>query len=178
MSASILVSALVGLLPVLCFLAALLYLDSYKLVKLRAVIAVVACGIAVAGASYLVNGYAIDALDIDFTKFTRYVGPVTEELLKGLVIVLLIRAHRIGFRFQTFLIIHRRTAFHLSRRLDTPLFLLNNVPSLMCQVPFLPCRKVNIRPLREGVGIELGRLCRIVMHFDIIHRETRQIFNA
>ena len=30
----VLLRALVGLLPVLCFLAALLYMDSYKLVKL------------------------------------------------------------------------------------------------------------------------------------------------
>ena len=38
MSANIPEAALVGLLPVLGFLATLLYLDSYKLVKLRAVI--------------------------------------------------------------------------------------------------------------------------------------------
>ncbi len=97
MSASVLVSAMVGLLPVVSFLAALVYFDSYKLVKLRTVIAVVASGILVSGASYLVNGYAIDALKLDMTTFTRYVSPVTEELLKGLVIVVLIRAHRIGF---------------------------------------------------------------------------------
>src|SRR5260370_705874 len=33
-----------GLLPVLCFLSALLFLDSYKLVKLRAVVLVVGAG--------------------------------------------------------------------------------------------------------------------------------------
>ena len=89
--------ALVGLLPVIAFLAALLFLDSYKLVKLRAVIAVVACGVAVAGAGYLVNARALEILPIGFVAFTRYVAPVTEELLKGLIIVALIRAHRIGF---------------------------------------------------------------------------------
>ena len=97
MSADVLLPALVGVLPVLSFLAALLYLDSYKLVKLRSVIAVVVCGIVAAGASYLINGYALDLLAMEFTTFTRYVGPVTEELLKGLVIVALIRSHRIGF---------------------------------------------------------------------------------
>jgi protease PrsW len=88
---------LVGLLPVLSFLAALLYLDSYKLVKLRAVVAVVACGAAVAGASYFVNAGLMSATEIDFRAFTRYVAPVTEELLKALVIVALVRMHRIGF---------------------------------------------------------------------------------
>jgi protease PrsW len=97
MSMGFLLPALVGVLPVLCFLAALLYLDGYKLVKLRTVIAVVACGVAVAGASYLINGFALGVFAMDFERFARYVGPVTEELLKGLVIVFLIRGHRIGF---------------------------------------------------------------------------------
>ena len=44
--------ALVGLLPVLSFLAALLYLDSYKLMKLRFVVGLVACGL-VAGCDTL-----------------------------------------------------------------------------------------------------------------------------
>ena len=88
---------LVGLLPVLSFLAALLYLDSYKLVSLRAIVALVAGGAAVAGASYLLNVRLLDALPIDFTLITRYVSPFSEELLKGLIVVALIRAHRIGF---------------------------------------------------------------------------------
>jgi RsiW-degrading membrane proteinase PrsW (M82 family) len=89
--------ALVGLLPVLCFLAVLLYLDSYKLVKLRTVMAVVGCGIAAAGAAYLVHWLILAIADIEATRFTRYVAPLTEELLKAAVIVALIRAHRIGF---------------------------------------------------------------------------------
>src|ERR1700688_3923292 len=97
MSANILEAALVGLLPVLGFLAALLYLDSYKLVKLRAVITIVAAGALIAGASYVINEYALDLVRIDMTHFSRYVAPVTEELLKGLVVVALIRTHRIGF---------------------------------------------------------------------------------
>ena len=97
MTASILEAALVALLPVLGFLAALLYLDSYKLVKLRAVVTVVACGALVAGVSYLINGYALQLVGIDLTHFSRYVSPIIEELLKGFVIVALIRSHRIGF---------------------------------------------------------------------------------
>ncbi len=91
------VPALVGLLPVASFLAALLYLDSYKLVRLNAVIAVVASGALVAGLCYLVNGRALAVLDLDFTTYSRYVAPIVEELFKGIVIVALIRAHRIGF---------------------------------------------------------------------------------
>jgi RsiW-degrading membrane proteinase PrsW (M82 family) len=97
MSASILEAALVGLLPVLGFLAALLYLDSYKLVKLRAVVTIVVSGALVAGACYVVNGYALGLLPLDLTHFSRYVAPIIEELSKALVIVALIRSHRIGF---------------------------------------------------------------------------------
>ncbi len=91
------VQALVSLLPVLCFLGALVLLDSYKLVGLRAVIAVVAAGAAVAGAGYFLNGGLLGLTGLGLPAYSRYFAPVTEELLKGLVVVALVRAHRIGF---------------------------------------------------------------------------------
>ena len=90
-------SAIVGLLPVLALLAALLYLDSYKLVKLRAVIAVVGCGAVVAAFCYILNAYLLALFAMDLRTFSRYVGPVTEELFKSLIVIALIRSHRIGF---------------------------------------------------------------------------------
>lgn len=97
MLAEFLTPVLLGLLPVLAFLAALLYLDSYKLVGLPTVIAVMTCGAMVAGISYVANAFILDLVSIDIVPFSRYVAPFTEELLKGLVIVALIRMHRIGF---------------------------------------------------------------------------------
>jgi RsiW-degrading membrane proteinase PrsW (M82 family) len=91
------VPALVGLLPVLSFLAALLYLDSYKLVRLNFVIAIVVSGLVMAGASYLINDQVLGRFEIDFKFFTRYISPILEEFLKGLILFALIRAHRIGF---------------------------------------------------------------------------------
>jgi RsiW-degrading membrane proteinase PrsW (M82 family) len=90
-------SAAVGLAPVLCFLAALLFLDSYKLVKVRTVLAVVAAGMAVAMGAYLVNGWILEATGVGFDTLTRYAAPLVEELAKALVIVVLARAHRLGF---------------------------------------------------------------------------------
>jgi RsiW-degrading membrane proteinase PrsW (M82 family) len=89
--------AIVGLTPVLALLATLLYLDGYKLVKLRAVVAVVGCGAVIAAFCYVLNAYLIESLKMDLTAFTRHVGPVTEELFKSMIVVALIRAHRIGF---------------------------------------------------------------------------------
>ena len=90
-----LVRPLLGLAPVLCFLGALVLLDSYKLVKLRWVVMAVVGGMAIAGIAYFVNGALLEHFEFGF--YTRYVSPLIEEGLKALVIVALIRAHRIGF---------------------------------------------------------------------------------
>ncbi|HEY4137141.1 MAG TPA: PrsW family glutamic-type intramembrane protease [Casimicrobiaceae bacterium] len=95
--AHIVESATVGLLPVLTLLATLLYLDSYKLVRLRAVIAVLGSGAAIAAFCYVVNAYLVVLLGMDLAAFARYVAPLSEELLKSLVVVALIRSNRIGF---------------------------------------------------------------------------------
>ena len=97
MSGSLLLHALLGLLPVVCFLGALVYLDSYKLVGRRWVLGTIIVGGLIAGLSYLANGWLLPVLDMEFQSYTRYVSPFIEELLKALVIIALIRLHRIGF---------------------------------------------------------------------------------
>lgn len=89
--------ALVGLLPVALFLFTLVYMDSYKLVRLRSVLAVIVLGGLAAFAALYVNSWLMDVLDVDFRPYTRYAGPVVEEVLKALVVVMLFRANRIGF---------------------------------------------------------------------------------
>ena len=88
---------LLGLLPVSCFLAALVYLDSYKLVPIKLVLAVILAGCVTAALSYPVSLIWLDLVGIDFTAYTRYVAPAFEEALKALIIVVLIRYNRIGF---------------------------------------------------------------------------------
>jgi RsiW-degrading membrane proteinase PrsW (M82 family) len=97
MDMDLLIMAPVGLLPVLIFLVALLYLDSYKLVGLKVVLWVILAGALSAVAGYVLNGLLLQHLQLEFSSFTRYVAPVTEEALKALVIVYLFRSHRIGF---------------------------------------------------------------------------------
>src|ERR1051325_1361850 len=87
----------IALLPVLSFLGVLLYLDSYKLVKLRDIIVVVAFGAAMAVATYLAAAQLLGIVDIEFRTFSRYIAPFIEEILKGLLILVMIRTHRIGF---------------------------------------------------------------------------------
>jgi len=97
MSTDVLIRAPVGLLPVLIFLIVLLYMDSYKLVRLKTVLWVIAAGALLTVLAYFVNGFLLEQLQIDFRSFSRYVSPLSEELLKSLVIVLLFRMNRIGF---------------------------------------------------------------------------------
>lgn len=88
---------LAGFLPVLIFLGVLIYLDSYKLVRLRWVVFAIVLGGAAAAASYAANGLLFSRLAMDFTTYSRYVSPVVEESAKALIIIWFIRSQRTGF---------------------------------------------------------------------------------
>ena len=87
----------IGLLPVLCFLAALIYLDSYKLVRPRWVAIAIAVGGVLAAGCWWINVRLQTALGLDVLTYSRYAAPIIEETAKGLAIVALVRANRIGF---------------------------------------------------------------------------------
>lgn len=89
--------ALLGLLPVICFLTGLVYLDSYKLVSIRWVIGTIVAGGVAVGISYLAHSTLLGILVVDFTTYTRYISPLLEEILKAVIILLLIRFNRVGF---------------------------------------------------------------------------------
>jgi RsiW-degrading membrane proteinase PrsW (M82 family) len=86
----------IGLLPVLAFLAALVYMDSYKLVRFRYVLIAIGIGALAAGGSYVANMAVLGVFDIPFQVFYRYVSPVIEEVLKAGVLIWLIRTNRLG----------------------------------------------------------------------------------
>jgi len=85
-----------ALLPVLLFLAALVQLDGYKLVRLRMMLALIAAGALAAGVSYLVNNAVYTHFTGDFTAYSRFVSPWIEEALKAVLLVFLIRTRRVG----------------------------------------------------------------------------------
>ena len=94
---NLVVHALVGLLPVCCFLGALVFLDSYKLIPMRWILGTIGLGCIAGILSYPVNVTVMDTFDVGFLTLTRYVAPFIEEFLKGIIIFVLIRRHRIGF---------------------------------------------------------------------------------
>ncbi len=97
MTSGFVLHALLGLLPVCCFLTALVYLDSYKLIPLRWVVGVILCGTAAAILSYPANSLGLAWLDMSFASYTRYVSPFIEEFLKSSIVFFLVRHNRIGF---------------------------------------------------------------------------------
>ncbi|MGH3636547.1 MAG: PrsW family glutamic-type intramembrane protease, partial [Mycobacterium sp.] len=87
----------VGLLPVVVFLLLLVYLDSYRMVRPRLVVATIAAGGVVAAVCYVVNGQLMGLLGMDLPHYSRWVAPVVEESFKALIIVWLFRSNRVGF---------------------------------------------------------------------------------
>lgn len=91
------VATAVSILPVFLFLGALVLIDSYKLVALRAVLFAVVAGALAGIIGYGVNVWLRPALGMDLTSYSRYVSPAIEETLKAAYLVYLMSRNRIGF---------------------------------------------------------------------------------
>lgn len=86
----------VALMPVLVFLGALVWFDSFKVVRARAILVAALAGMAAAFAGYWINGFLLYELEIDYVDYARWVSPWLEEALKAALIVYLIRTRRVG----------------------------------------------------------------------------------
>lgn len=86
----------VGFLPVFLFLAALILMDSYKLVSRRSVALAIGAGIVAALASLLLHRMLLGH-GLDPTVLRHYVGPLVEETVKAFYVVYLIRSAHVGF---------------------------------------------------------------------------------
>jgi RsiW-degrading membrane proteinase PrsW (M82 family) len=94
---STVLAVVVSVLPVFLFLAALVLIDSYKLVALRAILLSVAAGMGAAVVAYVVNVWLRPALGMDLGSYSMYVSPVVEETLKAAFVVYLFRRSKVGF---------------------------------------------------------------------------------
>lgn len=87
----------VSILPVFLFLGALVLIDSYKLVALRAILLSVLAGAVAALASYGLNIWLRDALGLDVARYSMYVAPIVEESLKAAFVIYLLQSSKVGF---------------------------------------------------------------------------------
>lgn len=88
---------MVGLFPVILFALSLVYLDSYKLVRPRLLLATLAAGGAAALISFAANIAMLRGFDLQPGPFVRYTAPLVEEGFKAAIVVWLIRRERTGF---------------------------------------------------------------------------------
>jgi RsiW-degrading membrane proteinase PrsW (M82 family) len=87
-----------ALVPVLVLLAIFVWLDAFKLMRFREVLALLVLGGFCAVAVYPVSGRLIDTLPIGFSNYSRFVAPWIEEAVKALVMIGLFRFNRIGYK--------------------------------------------------------------------------------
>jgi protease PrsW len=90
-------SLLVGFPPVVLFLVALLFMDSYKLVSRGAVLRALGFGAAAALATLAIHRMLLDVLHVDPVLLKRYVAPAIEETIKVAYVVWLLRGGKVGF---------------------------------------------------------------------------------
>jgi len=83
--------------PVLLFLGFLFMLDNFRLVRISSLLLCLLWGIIAAGAGSQVNTFLAGKMNLDFEYLSRYVAPVTEEILKALAIVVMIYKRKQGF---------------------------------------------------------------------------------
>ncbi len=87
----------ISVLPVFIFLAALIYLDSFKLVKISFVLITILAGCVAAVISYFINIFLINNLPVPLSTYTMYVSPFIEEFLKASFIIYLLAKNKVGF---------------------------------------------------------------------------------
>jgi len=92
-----LIQIAVSLIPVFVFLIALVFLDSFKLVKVRSIVQAIAVGCVVALACFFINRWMLTGVAADSTAYSKYVAPLVEESLKAGFIIYLVTRRRIGF---------------------------------------------------------------------------------
>ncbi|HJR60857.1 MAG TPA: PrsW family glutamic-type intramembrane protease [Vicinamibacterales bacterium] len=86
-----------ALAPVLCLLALLIVMDSFKLVSIRFVFQALAAGAGAALIALFINIRLIDDIGVPIAVVRRAIAPVIEELLKLVFVVYAIRFRRVGF---------------------------------------------------------------------------------
>jgi protease PrsW len=88
---------LVSLLPILLFCLALMFLDSYKLIRPRSVLLAIGAGMLIAGVVLEINMRLIGFIGPHIAWFSRYFAPVIEEIFKASVIIVLVLKRKVGF---------------------------------------------------------------------------------
>lgn len=92
-----------ALIPVLVLLAVFTWLDAFQLMSLKELAVLIVLGGLAAVAAYPLSGQMLDTLPIGFSNYSRFLAPWVEEALKGVIIIVLFRMNRIGYKLDAVL---------------------------------------------------------------------------
>jgi RsiW-degrading membrane proteinase PrsW (M82 family) len=92
-----------ALVPVLVLLAIFVWLDAFALMSFREILFLLLLGGLGAIAAYPLSGRLLDTLPIGFSSYSRFVAPWIEEAIKGVIVILLFRFNRIGYKLDAVL---------------------------------------------------------------------------
>ncbi|MGD8627865.1 MAG: PrsW family glutamic-type intramembrane protease [bacterium] len=93
----IVANIVVSLGPVFAFLVVLMLLDTFKLIRLRAVILTIGIGCGAALVCYLINRTVLGRGWMEVAAYSRYIAPLIEESAKAACVVYFIRGRKVGF---------------------------------------------------------------------------------
>jgi RsiW-degrading membrane proteinase PrsW (M82 family) len=88
----------VALIPVLVMLAVFVWLDAFALMSFKEIVILLLLGALGALAAWPISGRLLDTLPIGFSLYSRFVAPWVEEGIKALIMILLFRMNRIGYK--------------------------------------------------------------------------------
>jgi RsiW-degrading membrane proteinase PrsW (M82 family) len=91
------VNLVIAVVPVVAFLAALAFMDRFRLVRPGSIAASLAYGAFVAGLSLALNDWLLHVRHLPPDAVRRYIAPITEETAKAGLLVALIATSRVGF---------------------------------------------------------------------------------
>ena len=90
-----------SILPVLFYIAVLIYLDSFKLINKKRLVYVFLAGIISALISYLINNIILDITGMTNAEISIYAAPFVEEIIKFSVLLFIIHKGYSGFIIDT-----------------------------------------------------------------------------
>jgi len=87
-----------ALIPVIVLLAMFVWLDAFALMSVKEVSVLLILGALAALAAWPVSGGLLDTLPIGFSLYSRFVAPWIEEAIKAVIVIVLFRINRIGYK--------------------------------------------------------------------------------
>lgn len=88
----------VALIPVLVMLGVFVWLDAFALMNWKEVLVLLLLGAVGALAAYPISGRMLDTLPIGFSLYSRFIAPWIEEAIKAVLMIILFRLNRIGYK--------------------------------------------------------------------------------